>query len=100
MLKVFMSIATLEAGGNITLSTLRKVLVHLPNLETFSLEAVTATVLRQVDPQEQRKAIESAISLLTTALRGCRLTTTNTLHFRGSAAEGCRTRYSSPRFKQ
>jgi transcriptional regulator with XRE-family HTH domain len=62
-------LATLESGGNITLATLRKVLVHLPNLESFSLDAVTATVLRHVPPEEQRKVAQSAITMLADALR-------------------------------
>ncbi|HEV7239174.1 MAG TPA: helix-turn-helix domain-containing protein [Thermoanaerobaculia bacterium] len=61
-------LATLEAGGNVTLATLRKVLAHLPNLETFTLDAVTATVRREVPPEEQRKAVESAMRMLGTAL--------------------------------
>jgi transcriptional regulator with XRE-family HTH domain len=63
-------LATLESGGNITLATLRKVLVHLPNLETFSLDAVSATVLRQVPPEEQVQAVKTALDLLGEAIRG------------------------------
>jgi transcriptional regulator with XRE-family HTH domain len=63
-------LATLETGGNITLATLRKVLVHLPNLETFSLDAVSATVLRQVPPEEQVQAVKTALDLLGEAIRG------------------------------
>lgn len=62
-------LATLETGGNITLATLRKVLVHLPNLETFSLDAVTATVRRQVPPEEQFQAVKTAFDLLGEALQ-------------------------------
>ena len=62
-------LATLEAGGNITLSTLRKVLAHLPNLETFTLDAVTATVRREVSPIETRKAVQTAMTLVGTALQ-------------------------------
>lgn len=62
-------LATLEQGGNITLSTLRKVLAHLPNLETFSLDAVTATVRRHVPPEEHMKAVDRAMTLLGEALR-------------------------------
>ena len=62
-------LATLETGGNITLATLRKVLVHLPNLETFSLDAVSATVLRHVPPEEQFRAVKTAFDLLGDALR-------------------------------
>jgi transcriptional regulator with XRE-family HTH domain len=63
-------LATLETGGNITLATLRKVLIHLPNLETFSLDAVSATVLREVPPEEQVQAVKTALNLLGDAIRG------------------------------
>lgn len=62
-------LATLEKGGNITLSTLRKVLAHLPNLETFTLDAVTATVRREVPPEEHMRAVDDAMKLLGEALR-------------------------------
>lgn len=62
-------LATLEQGGNVTLATLRKVLAQLPNLETFSLDAVTATVRRHVPHEEQMKAVDSAMNLLGEALR-------------------------------
>ena len=62
-------LATLESGGNITLATLRKVLVHLPNLETFTLDAVTATVRRYVPPEEKEKAIASAMGLVLGAVQ-------------------------------
>src|SRR5881392_2873545 len=63
-------LTTLETGGNITLATLRKVLAQLPNLETFSLDAVTATVLREVPPEEQVQAVKTALHLLGDAIRG------------------------------
>lgn len=62
-------LSTLEAGGNVTLSTLRKVLVHLPNLETFSFDAVTATVRREVSDAEKAKAITSAMQMMGTAVQ-------------------------------
>jgi transcriptional regulator with XRE-family HTH domain len=37
-------LATLEKGGNITLATLRKVIAQLPNLETFTIDAVNVNV--------------------------------------------------------
>src|SRR5688572_5667378 len=40
-------LATMEQGGNVTLKTLRKVLVHLPNLTKFSLDAVEGAVERE-----------------------------------------------------
>lgn len=62
-------LGTLENGGNVTLSTLRKVLGHLPNLETFTLDAVTATVRHYVPPEEKQKAVDTAMDLLNTAVR-------------------------------
>ncbi|HYI07633.1 MAG TPA: helix-turn-helix domain-containing protein [Thermoanaerobaculia bacterium] len=47
-------LATLEAGGNVTLSTLRKVLAHLPNLQTFSFEAVRVNVEMEIPVDEKR----------------------------------------------
>jgi predicted transcriptional regulator len=62
-------LATLESGGNITLATLRKVLAHLPNLETFTLDTVTATVRREVSAEEQQKAVDAAMRLLSAGLK-------------------------------
>src|SRR5688572_15780086 len=62
-------LATLEKGGNITLATLRKVLVHLPNLETFQLDAVTTTVRREVPPQEAVENVRSALTQLGEAMQ-------------------------------
>jgi len=63
-------LATLEAGGNITLATLRKVLAHLPNLESFTIDAVTATVRRNVSPPEQEEVVAKALEVMTAALTG------------------------------
>lgn len=63
-------LATLESGGNITLATLRKVLAHLPNLETFTIDAVTATVRRDVPPSEQEAVVAKALEVMQTALGG------------------------------
>lgn len=62
-------LAKLESGGNVTLATLRKVLAQLPNLETFTMDAVTATVRHYVPPEEKQKAVDTAMDLLSTALR-------------------------------
>jgi transcriptional regulator with XRE-family HTH domain len=43
-------LATLESGGNVTLNTVRKVLAQLPNLETFTLDAVSVDVRLQPPP--------------------------------------------------
>jgi predicted transcriptional regulator len=61
-------LATLEAGGNVTLATLRKVLAQLPNLETFRLDTVTATVTRDVPPAEVAQSVQQALRLMGTAL--------------------------------
>lgn len=61
-------LATLEAGGNVTLATLRKILAQLPNLETFTLDTVTATVARDVPPAEAAQSVQSALRLMGTAL--------------------------------
>ena len=61
-------LATLEAGGNVTLATLRKVLAQLPNLETFRLDTVTATVARDVPPAEVAQSVQQALRLMGTAL--------------------------------
>jgi len=63
-------LATLESGGNITLATLRKVLAQLPNLESFTLDVVAATVRRDVPPSEQQAAVAKAIELMQSALMG------------------------------
>ncbi len=63
-------LATLEKGGNITLATLRKVLVHLPNLETFALDAVTATVRRDVPPREAVEKVQLGLKQAGQAMRG------------------------------
>lgn len=61
-------LATLEKGGNITLATLRKILAHLPNLETFALDAVTATVQRSVPPEKAVVQTRKAAIQLSEAL--------------------------------
>lgn len=62
-------LATLESGGNVTLNTLRKVLVHLPNLESFEIEGVDVQVM---SPQQQfdDQKFNQAMSLMVSALAG------------------------------
>lgn len=43
-------LATLEKGGNVTLNTVRKVLAQLPNLESFTLDAVNVDVTLKPPP--------------------------------------------------
>jgi len=47
-------LATMEAGGNVTLKTLRKVLLHLPNLKNFSIDAVEGAVEREPAPPDHK----------------------------------------------
>jgi transcriptional regulator with XRE-family HTH domain len=47
-------LATMEQGGNVTLKTLRKVLVHLPNLTKFSIDAVEGAVDRAPQPPNHK----------------------------------------------
>ena len=63
-------LATLEKGGNITLSTLRKVLAHLPNLEAFTIDAVKASVQRDVPLDEAVQKVQLGVKQLGTAMQG------------------------------
>jgi DNA-binding XRE family transcriptional regulator len=63
-------LATLEKGGNITLSTLRKVLSHLPNLESFTIDAVKASVQRDVPLDEAVEKVQLGVRQLGQALKG------------------------------
>jgi len=47
-------LATLETGGNVTLKTLRKVLVHLPNLTNFSIDTADGAVERGSEKPSQK----------------------------------------------
>ena len=50
-------LATLETGGNVTLKTLRKVLLHLPNLTNFSIDSADGAVERgSAQPSQKSKA--------------------------------------------
>jgi len=56
-------LATLENGGNVTLTTIRKVVSQLPNLEVFSLEGVQVDA--RTSPKEAAdKAFSQAMSIL------------------------------------
>lgn len=55
-------LSTLEKGGNVTLSTLRKVMAQLPNLESFTIDAVRADVTRK--PALDEAYFEQTIELL------------------------------------
>jgi transcriptional regulator with XRE-family HTH domain len=62
-------LATLEGGGNITLSTLTKVLSQLPNLESFTIEGVTAKVLRTEPADEVMRRCNNAMAALVDVVR-------------------------------
>ena len=69
-------LATLESGGNVTLATVRKVIAHLPNLETFTLDAVRVDVSALIPPpltgellSETMTALAAAIQDLATRVR-------------------------------
>jgi transcriptional regulator with XRE-family HTH domain len=55
-------LSTLEKGGNVTLSTLRKVIAQLPNLESFTIDAVRTDVTRK--PAENEEYFAETIELL------------------------------------
>jgi predicted transcriptional regulator len=61
-------LATLESGGNVTLSTLRKVLAQLPNLESFTIETVTASV-RSEPAEAFQKRVREAMRLIASTLQ-------------------------------
>ena len=73
-------LSTLEKGGNVTLSTVRKVIAHLPNLESFSFDGVRADVMRKHEENELylKETIEMlwrvVTDLTTTGLLGKALT--------------------------
>jgi transcriptional regulator with XRE-family HTH domain len=55
-------LSTLEKGGNVTLSTLRKVIAQLPNLESFTLDAVNVHVTSipmRLDEQKWHEAMQT-----------------------------------------
>lgn len=52
-------LATLEKGGNVTLATLRKVIAHLPNLESFTLDTVNVNVNSVPMRLDQEKWLEA-----------------------------------------
>jgi transcriptional regulator with XRE-family HTH domain len=60
-------LATLEKGGNVTLNTVRKVLSQLPNLETFTIDAVNVDVrLKEPPPFDAAKFGETVEMLAQT----------------------------------
>lgn len=62
-------LATLEAGGNVTLSTLRKVLAQLPNLESFTIETATGHVEHHWDLAASERRTLEAIEQFSAALQ-------------------------------
>src|ERR1051325_1617188 len=61
-------LATLESGGNVTLSTLRKVLAQLPNLTSFTMDGVHVDVLH-ADPLSDPEYFQS-ITMMFDAFEG------------------------------
>jgi len=61
-------LATLESGGNVTLATVRKVLAQLPNLETFTLDAVNVDVKLKAPPPFDAAKFGETVELLAQAL--------------------------------
>ena len=62
-------LATLEQGGNVTLKTLTKILEQLPNLQTFTIQGVTAKVDRAEPPEETNKRYQAAVDTLLSVVR-------------------------------
>ncbi|HYI09157.1 MAG TPA: helix-turn-helix domain-containing protein [Thermoanaerobaculia bacterium] len=62
-------LATLEGGGNVTLSTLTKVLSQLPNLESFTIQGVTAKVQRNETADAVLRRYHGAFSSLVDIVR-------------------------------
>ena len=48
-------LSTLEHGGNVTLSTVRKVIAHLPNLKRFTFNGVSVDVTRPIENEAHFK---------------------------------------------
>ena len=63
-------LATLEKGGNVTLSTVRKVLAQLPNLERFTLDTVTVDVRSDPSAPTVDAKFNEAVDLLAHAFDG------------------------------
>lgn len=61
-------LATLEKGGNVTLATVRKVLAQLPNLETFTLDAVNVNVTLKAPPPFDPAKFGETVELLAQTL--------------------------------
>jgi transcriptional regulator with XRE-family HTH domain len=62
-------VATLEAGGNVTLATIRKVIAQLPNLEAFTLDGVKVTVGGTTPSAVANEMFSEAMEMLAIALK-------------------------------
>ena len=60
-------ISMLEKGGNVTMETLRRVLRHLPNLLTFTLETTTV----EVKPAQSEPWKQGAVAAATFLAKAC-----------------------------
>jgi len=61
-------LATLESGGNVTLSTLRKVLAQLPNLTSFSIDGVHVDAIH-ADPLSNQEYFQT-VTMMCDAIEG------------------------------
>jgi transcriptional regulator with XRE-family HTH domain len=50
-------LSILENGGNVTLATIRKIVEHLPNMESFTLGSAAGHVLVNQSPEAQRETL-------------------------------------------
>lgn len=62
-------LATLEAGGNVTLATIRKVLAQLPNLESFTIETATGKVTHEENRTAFDRRAVDALQQFATAFK-------------------------------
>lgn len=66
-------LSVLENGGNVTLSTVRKVIAHLPNMQSFTIGEAMGSVVPILSPEaktEMDLAAEKAVGTLLRNLLG------------------------------
>src|SRR5689334_15422662 len=61
-------LSILENGGNVTLSTIRKIVEHLPNMEPFTLGPAAGKTLPTLAPETQLEAVKMLGSTFQTIL--------------------------------
>ncbi len=62
-------LSILENGGSVTLRTIRKVLAHLPNIQTFTIGEASGTVALALSPESQAEIARAAAKALGTVLQ-------------------------------